>query len=415
VNRVPDTFTLTDSPFPAYNPFQKHEGGFAMKGSVRCIHCKAGIDENGDGICPKCKAAKGYWIDIYWSKKYHGDGEHYAFRYGLDWAYTKAKLFELRSSITEGRFNPRDATNLTNLFELRAEEWFSDLEKAVRRGDLAPATFATYKFTLRGLLSTLGKLDVAKIDYQALKDCFDDLPGRGSSKKTIRSNLHTFFVWCRRQKHIANIPPFPTVKATGKKMKYVLTREQQEEAVSRLPILQDAFRLMMCSGVRPSEVLLIKLSDISVERRCITINRTYSDKTIKESTKTNKPRTLPMSSAAWEIVLQNIRNRIGDCYLFCKPDGSPYSYEYLWATWKRHSGYAVPPKDAARRSWATRMRNAGVDMDAIRQGLGHATLQVTKEYLENDVEWAAEQFDKAEGKVIHLRNESETVSDGKAQ
>jgi site-specific recombinase XerC len=61
------------------------------------------------------------------------------------------------------------------------------------------------------------------------------------------------------------------------------------------------------------------------------------------------------------------------------------------------------------------MRNAGVDMDAIRQGLGHATLQVTKEYLENDVEWAAEQFDKAEGKVIHLRNESETVSDGKAQ
>ena len=61
------------------------------------------------------------------------------------------------------------------------------------------------------------------------------------------------------------------------------------------------------------------------------------------------------------------------------------------------------------------MRNAGVDMDAIRQGLGHSMLQVTKEYLEDDVEWAAEQFDKADGKVIPLRSESEAAFDGKAE
>jgi integrase len=405
---------LTPPLTQAYNP-QKDQGGFAMKGTIRCIHCKTGINENGDGICPRCKAAKGYWIDIYWSRRYHGDGQHYAFRFGLDWNYTKAKLFELRSAITEGRFNPRDASNLTNLFELRIEEWFSDLEKAVKRGDLAPATFATYQFTVRGLLPSLGKLDVAKIDYQALKDCFDDLPGRGTSKRTIRGNLHTFLVWCRRQKHISVIPAMPTIKAAGRKVKYVLTKEQQEEAVSRMPILQDAFRLMMRSGVRPSEVLLIKLSDINVTRRCITINRTYSSGTIKQSTKTNRPRTLPMSTIAWEIVLHNVDDRTGDQYLFHKPNGAPYSYKRLWEIWKQYSGYAIPPKDAARRSWATQMRNAGVDMDAIRQGLGHTTQRQTKEYVEDDVEWAAEQFDRAEGKVIYLRNELETGSDGKPQ
>ena len=124
----------------------------------------------------------------------------------------------------------------------------------------------------------------------------------------------------------------------------------------------------------------------------------------------------PMSSAAWEIVLRNIGDRVGGQYLFCKADGSPYSYQSLQKTWHNHSGFpAIPPKDAARRSWATRMRNAGVDMDAIRQGLGHTNLQVTKEYLENDVEWAAEQFDRAEGKVIPIRSEPEAAFDGKNQ
>ena len=81
-----------------------------------------------------------------------------------------------------------------------------------------------------------------------------------------------------------------------------------------------------------------------------------------------------------------------------------------------HSGIPhIPLKDACRGFWATRMRNAGVDMDAIRQGLGDSMLQVAEEYLEDDVEWVAEQFDKADGKATPLVSESEAVFDAKTQ
>jgi len=52
------------------------------------------------------------------------------------------------------------------------------------------------------------------------------------------------------------------------------------------------------------------------------------------------------------------------------------------------------------------MRNTGVDVDPITQALGHSSLHVTREYFENLDEWAAEQFDRAEGKVIRLGNRS---------
>lgn len=374
-----------------------------MRGSVRCIHCNSGIDEQGNGVCPSCNAAKGYWIDVYWSKRYGGDGKHHSFRFGLDWASTKVRLDGLRCAIADRNFDPLDGqSSPKNSFTRRVDEWFIELERAVVRKDIAPGTYKTYLMCLDKVLPALGDLDVAKIDYQALKDCLDDLNVRGTTKRTIRGNIRTFFVWCRRKKYVNAVPPFPVIKGIGRKIKYVLTQQQQEEALSRLPVLQDAFRLMASCGIRPSEVLLIKISDVNPSRHCITINRTYSNSVIKQSTKGNRPRTLPLSAGAWEIVARNIGNRVGDQYLFCKADGQPYSYHHLWFVWTAYSGTKVPPKDATRRSWATRMRNAGVQMDAIRQGLGHTDLQTTKEYLEDDVEWAADQFNAADAKIIPL-------------
>ncbi len=57
---------------PYDRPIHPIEEAYAMNGSIRCVRCNTGIDEGGDGICPKCKKAKSYFISFYWSEKLGG-------------------------------------------------------------------------------------------------------------------------------------------------------------------------------------------------------------------------------------------------------------------------------------------------------------------------------------------------------
>jgi hypothetical protein len=199
-------------------------------------------------VCPKCKKARGYSINVFWSKKRLGDSKHYDLRLGLDWPNTLAKLWEIRTAIRKGMFKPSEyqigATNPNHL-AVRFEEWLT-----AREGDgLAPATLELYRYHTKRMIAFLADEDVSKLDYDTLDDMFKQLPNAGTSKRTLRAILHAFFVWLRRKKIIAAIPPFPVVSAKGARKKFVLTVEQQEQAIGRLPeTLQDVFKLMTYVG-----------------------------------------------------------------------------------------------------------------------------------------------------------------------
>ncbi len=383
-----------------------------MLGSIRCIRCNSSISTHGNGVCPKCKHSRGYSVNVFWARKRGGDSKHYDLRLGLDWPNTLAKLWEMRTAIRKGTFNPSEyrtgATN-PNRFVVRFEEWLDAREA----DNLAPATLELYRYHTKRMVEHMGDEDVAKIDYESLDDMFKSLVMTGGSKRTMRAILHVFFVWLRRKKIIASVPPFPTVSAKGARQKYVLTVEQQEQAISRLPeTLQDVFRLMTYVGARVSEILTLKISDVDMEKEEITIRRTWSARQIKESTKTDSPRTFPLYGGGLDVIRRNLKGRIGDVYLFAQANSRPYSYSYILWAWRKFSGLKIPLKDATRRSWATNMRNAGVSMNAIQRGLGHRTIKTTELYLDSDVTWAKVEFERADkvlrfptAKLILNRNE----------
>ena len=375
-----------------------------MDGTIRCCRCHSGLNEDGDGICPRCKKAKSVYIDLYCNRK------HRRLRFGLDWTGTLKKLRKIRSDIDERTFQISDydaSIKSPNLFAARYDEW---LESRKTDG-LAPATMELYRYHMKGALEHLGDEDVRKIDYDTLDACFKSLKMRGTSKRTVRSVLHAFFVWMRIRKIIKVLPPFPVIRATGAQKKYVLTIEQQEEAIRKLPEhLQDIFRLMTFSGARVSEILTLKLPDINLERGELTINRTWSARKIKENTKTDSPRIFPLYGEAFDIIRRNLKGRVGDVYLFARANGRPYSYSFIQGAWREYSGTGIPIKDATRRSWATNMRHAGAPLDAIRQGLGHSTVKTTEKYLSDDVTWARAEFEKA-ADVLKFKARDERVTD----
>jgi integrase len=373
------------------------------------VRCNTGIDTEGSGICPKCRKAKSFYISFYWSEERGGRGRHERIRLGLDFTKTKSKLRKLRSDLDEGRFDPSEwglSTESPNSFRIRAEEWLEIIEKTPDNV-LGRGTRKTYINALRRCLDTpFAGLDIASIDHEELKELLTCLPGRNTSRRTTRSILRIFWRWCRIKRYIATIPPFPTVKANDAKPKYALTLDQQFEAFGKMPEhLRDIYYLMGYVGCRVGEILTVRISDISIERRCITFKRTWSAGRIKENTKTNRPRVFPLTEPALEIVRRAIRDRVGDVYLFPNSRGKPYRTSYIAGVFTAHSGFAVPLKDATRRSWAIRMRNAGVPLDVIQKGLGHASVKTTEIYLDGDVEWARDILNKAEsgaGSVIDL-------------
>jgi integrase len=370
----------------------------AMNGSIRCVRCNSGIDEEGDGICPQCKKAKSYYINIYWQ------GKHHPIRLRLDWEGTRKKLRKIRADIDEETFDLGEYLPLTqNPYSLgmKVEEWLTDILKSCNNGSISEGTARSYHLTAKKhfLLSGLSSMDVRKIDGDVIKTFLEGLSLLGTSKRTVRGILKVFFTWLRWKNCIASMPPFPRIKGTGAKPKYVLTPEQQEQAFLRIPEhMRDIFRLMAVVGARVSEILTLRIKDINLDRRTVMIQRTWSGRKIKEAPKTNKARVFPLSDTALEVILRNVQGRIGNSYLFCKPNGEPYSTIYIDRLWRDHSGFDIPLKDGTRRSWATNMRNAGVPIEAIQKGLGHSSVVTTELYLDGDVDWAREIFNKAEKK-----------------
>jgi integrase len=322
-----------------------------------------------------------------------------------------------------GTFEPADWGLLeasANSMLKRLPEWVEYIEDLPAK-DLAPASKVVYRIQANRILALAEKpetaklleLDIRKVDFPDYKAIFDALSGRNSAKKTLRSVIRLWLTWCRSRRYILTMPLLPTLKGGDSKTKYVLTAEQQDQALARLPeARRDLYGLLMNCGARVSEICTLQVKDVNLERRVVTIRRTWSARQLKESTKTNKERTLPLTATAVEILTRATAGKVGAAFIFTNASGEPYQYGFLDAEWKAKSGFAVPLKDATRRSWATRMRNAGVPIEAISKGLGHSTISTTERYLDEDVEWARDLFDKAEIMRLKPRNERGTKKGG---
>ena len=382
-------------------------GGYAMNGTIRCVRCNSRIDEEGDGICPKCKKAKSTYISFYLGTKHGGQGERARVSQGLDFARTKALLRKLRSDIDMGTLNPAEwglAPESPNSLRLRAAEWIRDMVRA-EGSQLGPGTKILYEAgATKAAATSFGPMDIATIETQDIAEILNQMAGlRNTSKATMRSVLKLLWKWARIRRYIISIPIFPTVRRTDAKPKYALTRPQQVAAIARIPQhVRPIYEFMSLVGARVGEILTVKIQDISLERKSVTFRRTWARGEIKESTKTNRPRVFPLTEPALNVAIAALKGRVGDVYLFPAPSGKPYTEYYIWSVWKRYSGFDIPLKDAFRRSWGIRMRNAGVPMHAIQAGYGHASMKTTEIYMDGEVEWARDLLDAAERKVMDM-------------
>ncbi|MCB0271467.1 MAG: tyrosine recombinase [Bdellovibrionales bacterium] len=209
------------------------------------------------------------------------------------------------------------------------------------------------------------------------------------SKSILRacSAVRSFLNYLRKQKilHEDVVVTFPSV-ARPKTLPHPITQSQAIALIEKpnietpLGIRDRAFlELMYASGLRVSELIGIKISDIAWDEQMVRVHG-----------KGDKTRIVPFSRQAqvWLIkYAQDVRPawKPQTNILFVSHQKKPLSRQSIWYRIKHYATLAGIKKvspHTLRHSFATHLLEGGADLRSLQEMLGHASLSTTQIYTE---------------------------------
>ena len=161
------------------------------------------------------------------------------------------------------------------------------------------------------------------------------------------------------------------------------TREELDKLVSlpnqryRSGVRNRAILAVLCyAGLRVSEVLNLKVSDIKESESHIIVNET----------KRKSSRVIYVPNYLFHYISKWLEIRPKSKYLFCANTGNKLLSDYIQKMVKRYSLKVDPNKDihphALRHSIATIWLKEGKPIRGIQKQLGHTSLNTTQIYLD---------------------------------
>lgn len=243
------------------------------------------------------------------------------------------------------------------------------------------------------LLPRWGKVRLDEITAQDIGRWFGQLRDRGLAPATIEKIRVTFSrswelgrVW-----QVAGAETNPVRLVPRRRFNNARERYLNADEAARLfkaleasenPQLKAIVGLLLLTGARKRELLNAQWQHVDLNRRAWFI----------PTTKTGKPRHVPLSQAAMDII-ESLPRFDGCPWLLPNPKTrKPYdTVKRAWETAREAAGLPGLRIHDLRHSAASFMINAGIDLFAVGRILGHADHQSTMRYshLANDTLMAA--------------------------
>ncbi|WP_406825828.1 tyrosine-type recombinase/integrase [Pedobacter sp. KACC 23697] len=242
------------------------------------------------------------------------------------------------------------------------------------------------------------EMDFTEVKHQQLRNYLVELMEEGHSENTINrkiSALRSFYKFLHRSGKIdqnpavlikaPKIPKRLPVFVNAQKMDLLL--DSQHYFDESFPSIRDhlVIELLFGTGIRLTELLQLKDTDIDC----------YSG-TIRVLGKRNKERIIPINKQLINQVntyielkkLQNFNNNL--LILIVTNTGAaayPKLIYRIVTSYLNHiSTNEKKSPHVLRHSYATSLLNAGADLNAIKELLGHASLAATQVYTHNSIE-----------------------------
>ncbi len=267
-------------------------------------------------------------------------------------------------------------------------------------------TVASYIRDLNKLTTFLG-IDQGKsfsdVNATDLSAYVMDLEQQGLSQATISRNISSmksFFMYLFRQGVVADDytdqlkPPKLEKKVpdTLSVAEVNLLLEQPQRSTPKEVRDKAMLELLYATGMRVSELISLKLSDVNLPLGYILCRDT------------NKERVIPIENAAKNALSVYINTvRAGICgdseYLFVNMKGQPMSRQGFWKLIKSYAKKAGIDKDITphmiRHSFASHLVSNGADLKAVQEMLGPSDISTTQIYLRSRQSRIKEEYEKA--------------------
>lgn len=253
-------------------------------------------------------------------------------------------------------------------------------------------TLLAYTNDLKQFLSFLNNKTQSAHDINTnqIRSWMAEMMEQGVGSRSVHrkiSTLRTFFQYLRSMGHISHDP-----------MARVITPKAPKKIVQDIPAadLSDLFRsfpwneheegerdrliilILYTTGMRLSELLGLKVSDIDFKRKLITVTG-----------KRNKQRLIPMHNELEDCLNHYLASHQHQQLITTSKGKTAYPmliyrvvtrYINLFSTAMKTSPHVL------RHSFATHMLNNGANLMAIKELLGHASLSATQVYTKNSFE-----------------------------
>ena len=258
------------------------------------------------------------------------------------------------------------------------------------------------------------KTPLSKIDTLAVRSYLAHLHRAKLSNRSLArhlSTLRSFFRWACREGHIEKSPakglPAPRVPKTLPRAMTLPDTERlldggEEEGV--IPERERAlFELLYATGLRVSEAAGLDMDDVD-----------FSERLVRVTGKGSRERIVPFGEAAADALRAylpsraalrhqaNDENEPGDP-LFVNARGGRLTSRSMARLLKRRLRAAGLPEEisphALRHTFATHLLQAGADLRAIQELLGHASLSTTQKYTHLDAARLREVYRNAHPKA----------------
>ena len=213
---------------------------------------------------------------------------------------------------------------------------------------------------------------------------------RAQSANCVLIFLHSVLKYGHQQYNLP-LPVFKYFQTEQKEMR-VFSREEQSKLVTYLKNDIDVYKLgvliALCTGIRVGELCALRWSDI--EDNCIKIRRTMLRLQKKDGKgteiyigppKTKKSiRTIPVLSGMVNILLDFKEQSAPDSYVLSSPGYplvEPRVMQYKFQQHLKELKIDGAPFHTLRHTFATRAVEAGIDIKALSELLGHSNVQTT--------------------------------------
>jgi integrase/recombinase XerD len=274
---------------------------------------------------------------------------------------------------------------------------------------VADNTFVSYKRDLNQFISFLEKagINLLIITGDELKQFVHHLYGLKLSARSIArkiSTLKTFFVYMSNHFDIKNSAKELHIPKIEKKLPAYLTQEEvsrilaySESDVSALGMRNSIMLyLLYSSGMRVSELVGLKLSDIHFDTRFISIEG-----------KGGKQRMIPLPQTVMSLLYKYIQQHMqseathNSVYLFPIVYGKKVKHISRQSCWgilkklceKAGIKRAISPHQL-RHSFATHMLEKGVDLRSLQVLLGHEEITTVEVYTHIETSQLRQIYDK---------------------